>query len=192
MMKDVKMDIGGQVEEIWGHRGRLLFLFFCFYFYSFLCSDCVCSCLLLFRLVISPTTLPTGEYPDESDSIQPLTTSLSPPPSTTTTAISQTPALAPTTSLLRLTSSINSTLFSNELEYLYIGKGFGEAFEFLFDSSASSSRDRHLRGVDDDDDDDADPESLRIDKLRRDSVFRWRSRLYSTFDWQFLLFMSTR
>ena len=66
------------------------------------------------------------------------------------------------------------------MEYLYTGKGFGEAFEFLFDSSESSSRDRHLRGVDDDDDDnDADPEALRIDKLRKDLVFMWRSRLYS-------------
>jgi hypothetical protein len=27
--------------------------------------------------------------------------------------------------------------FSNELEYFYTGKGFGEAFEFLFDSSES-------------------------------------------------------
>ena len=122
--------------------------------------------------------MPAGEYTDESDFIQPHASSPSPSPSTTTTAISQ-PLPAPTTSLLRLTSSINSTLFSNELEYLYTGKGFGEAFEFLFDSSESSSRDR-LRGVDDDDDnDDADPEALRIDKLRKDLVFMWRSRLYS-------------
>ena len=125
--------------------------------------------------------LPTGDYPDESDSIQPRaqtsSPSPSPSPSTTTTAISQ----PLTTSLLRLTSSINPTLFSNELEYLYTGKGFGEAFEFLFDSSESSSRDRHLRGVDDDDVNniDADPEALRIDKLRKDLVYMWRSRLYS-------------
>jgi hypothetical protein len=65
------------------------------------------------------------------------------------------------------------------LEYLHSGKGFGEAFEFLFDSSESSSRDRHLLGVDDDDDDDADPEALQIDKLRKDLVFMWRFRLYS-------------
>jgi hypothetical protein len=65
------------------------------------------------------------------------------------------------------------------LEYLCTGKGFGEAFGFLFDSSESSSRDRHLRGVDDVDDDyDADPEALRIDKLRKYLVFMWRSRLY--------------
>ena len=127
-----------------------------------------------------PITMPTGEYLDESDSFQPHTSSLSPSPSTSATAISQPPPQAPTTSLLRLTSSINSTLFSNELEYLYTGKGFGEAFEFLFDSSESSSRDRPLRGVDDDDaDTDADPEALRIDKLRKDLVFMWRSRLYS-------------
>ena len=120
--------------------------------------------------------LPSGDYPDESDSIQLQTRTPSPSPSTTATVISQ----PPTTSLLRLTSSINSTLFSNELEYLYTGKGFGEAFEFLFDSSESSSRDRHLRGLDvDDDNNSVDPEALRIDKLRKDLVYMWRSRLYS-------------
>ena len=74
-----------------------------------------------------------------------------------TTAISQ----PPTTSLLQLTSSISSTLFSNESEYLYTGKAFGEAFEFLFNSSESSSHDHHLQGVDNDNDNgDADPEAL--------------------------------
>jgi hypothetical protein len=90
-----------------------------------------------------PITLPAGEFTDESDFVQPQASSPSPSPSTTTTAISQppVPVPVPTTSLLRLTSSINSTstLFSNELEYLYIAKGFGEAFEFLFDSSESLS-----------------------------------------------------
>jgi hypothetical protein len=208
------MDIGRQVEQIWGHKGPLLFcfVFFCFVFYSFLCSDCVHSCPpFLFRLVKAADNIQTNQIPsnlslhhqspffsnslflirhcplvnivvniqtNQSPSKRTLYISLSPSPSTTTTAISQPLAPAPTTSLLRLTSSINSTIFSNELEYLYTGKGFGEAFKFLFDSSESSfSRDRHLRG--DDDHDDADPEALRIDKLRKDLVFMWRSRLYS-------------
>jgi BTB/POZ domain len=187
MMKDVEMDVGGRVEEVWGHKGSLLFFFFvCFLFTFFFCAAIVYARAppsfqtryFSFRQAI---TLPTGEYTDDSDFIQPHASSPSPSPSTTTTAISQQQQQQPpTTSLLRLTSSINSALFSNELEYLYTGKGFGEAFEFLFDSSESSSRDRHLRGVDDDeDDDDADPEALRIDKLRKDLVFMWRSRLYS-------------
>ena len=189
VMKDVDMDIGGQVDEVWGHKGCLFFpfCFFLFFFvYSFFFTAIVYarappSFQTRYFSFRQPITLPAGEYTDESDFIQPHASSPSPSPSTTTTAISQPPAVsAPTTSLLRLTSSINSTLFSNELEYLYTGKGFGEAFEFLFDSSESSSRDRHLRGVDDDDDnDDADPEALRIDKLRKDLVFMWRSRLYS-------------
>ena len=38
-------------------------------------------------------------------------------------------------------------LFSNGLEYLYTGKGFGaEAFEILFDSLEPSSRDHYVRG----------------------------------------------
>lgn len=76
--------------------------------------------------------------------------------------------LNPNTSLLRITTSINPALFSNELEYLYTGQGFGEAFEFLFDSA--DSRDSAQ---------DVDAEDLRIDKLRKDLVFMWRSRLYS-------------
>jgi hypothetical protein len=72
------------------------------------------------------------------------------------------------TSLLRISTSINPALFSNELEYLYTGKGFGEAFEFLFDSAEAHEQP-----------DDADPDDLRIDKLRKDLVYMWRSRLYS-------------
>ncbi|KAF8508576.1 hypothetical protein BU17DRAFT_56655 [Hysterangium stoloniferum] len=67
--------------------------------------------------------------------------------------------------LLRLTSSIASALFSQELEYLYTGKSFGDAFEFLFDSPEK-------RG-------DGDGDKNRVDKLRKDLVFMWRSRLYS-------------
>lgn len=66
---------------------------------------------------------------------------------------------------LRLNVAINPALFANELEYLYTGQGFGEAFEFLFDSP-----DSHQEG---------DAEELRIDKLRKDLVYMWRSRLYS-------------
>ena len=80
-------------------------------------------------------------------------------------------------STLRLTTSLNPALFSNELEYLYTGKGFGEAFEFLFDSS--ESRERTPGGLLGNGEDDDKAESLRIDKLRKDLVFMWRSRLYS-------------
>ncbi|KIP06327.1 hypothetical protein PHLGIDRAFT_119037 [Phlebiopsis gigantea 11061_1 CR5-6] len=66
--------------------------------------------------------------------------------------------------ILRLNAHLNATLFAHELEYLYTGKGFGEAFEFLFDTTEA------LEG---------DAEEARIDKLRKDLVFMWRSRLYS-------------
>ncbi|KAF8908755.1 hypothetical protein CPB85DRAFT_1308603 [Mucidula mucida] len=55
---------------------------------------------------------------------------------------------------LRLHVAINPALFSNELEYLYTGQGFGEAFDF---SSIRPSR----------------------AQLRKDLVYMWRSRLYS-------------
>jgi hypothetical protein len=66
---------------------------------------------------------------------------------------------------MQLSTTVNPGLFSNQLEYLYTAKGFGEAFEFLFDSTESH--------------DDGDAEEQRIDKLRKDLVFMWRSRLYS-------------
>ncbi|PPQ81000.1 hypothetical protein CVT26_003679 [Gymnopilus dilepis] len=123
--------------------------------------------------------LPYSPYPGESA----LSLGLDGPATTlsTTLALTRTPspfrssspngsttsAPAPST-LLRLTTSINPALFANELEYLYTGKGFGEAFEFLFEEAKE-------RGNGEDD----DPELLRVDKLRKDLVFMWRSRLYS-------------
>ncbi|KAF8551177.1 hypothetical protein OG21DRAFT_1487193 [Imleria badia] len=67
--------------------------------------------------------------------------------------------------ILRIPQHISPALFSNELEYLYTGKGLGEAFEFLFDTSESR--------------DPGDADENRIDKLRKDLVYMWRSRLYS-------------
>ncbi|KAF9512903.1 hypothetical protein BS47DRAFT_1393787 [Hydnum rufescens UP504] len=72
----------------------------------------------------------------------------------------------PTNTLLRLTTAISPSLFSNQLEYIYTGKGIGAAFEFLFDSP---------EGIDGA----VDVDATRIDKLRKDLVFMWRSRLYS-------------
>ncbi|KAF8169977.1 hypothetical protein K438DRAFT_1941168 [Mycena galopus ATCC 62051] len=78
--------------------------------------------------------------------------------------------------ITRLTTSINPALFGNELEYLYTGQGFGEAFEFLFDEQAQSL----AQNPDESNGDSSiDAEELRIDKLRKDLVFMWRSRLYS-------------
>ncbi|KAJ7935967.1 hypothetical protein B0H13DRAFT_1947640 [Mycena leptocephala] len=90
--------------------------------------------------------------------------SRSPSPSPFRTA---SPAPSTIGGLTRLTTSINPALFSNELEYLYTGQGFGEAFEFLFDEQAGEESTVY------------DAEDLRVDKLRKDLVFMWRSRLYS-------------
>ncbi|KAF8954515.1 hypothetical protein BDZ97DRAFT_1928179 [Flammula alnicola] len=102
-----------------------------------------------------------ADYPAESALSLGLEHSLSAIPRTPSPFRAPSPSttvahVGPTT-LLRLTTSINPALFSNELEYLYTGK---------------ESRER-APGADD------DPESLRIDKLRKDLVFMWRSRLYS-------------
>ncbi len=70
-----------------------------------------------------------------------------------------------TGTLLRLPISHNPSLFTNELEYLYTGTGLGDAFNFLFD--ASERRDEE------------DTDEGKVDKLRKDLVFMWRSRLYS-------------
>ncbi|KAH8073810.1 hypothetical protein BXZ70DRAFT_1068977 [Cristinia sonorae] len=93
------------------------------------------------------------DYGAISRSPSPFHRASSPAPSTATGA------------LLRLPTNINPVLFSNELEYLYTGKGFGEAFEFLFDTSETREE--------------GNAEEARVDKLRKDLVFMWRSRLYS-------------
>ena len=56
-------------------------------------------------------------------------------------------------------------IFPNELEYLYTARGLTQAFEFLFDQSPESTE--------------GDEDETRLDKLRKDLVFMWRSRLYS-------------
>ncbi|CAE7231080.1 unnamed protein product [Rhizoctonia solani] len=72
--------------------------------------------------------------------------------------------------LLRIPLSINPSLFSNELEYLYTGRGMGVAFEFLFDTSAENGQPKSSEST---------VEMERCEKLRKDLVYMWRSRLYS-------------
>ncbi|KAG8945011.1 hypothetical protein FRC04_001266 [Tulasnella sp. 424] len=89
--------------------------------------------------------------------------SRSPSPFATRRVMSPAPS-STTGQVLRISTNIAPALFTNELEYLYTGKGLSDAFEFLFDS------------VDKRADDD---EGARVDKLRNDLIYMWRSRLYS-------------
>ncbi|KAF7360086.1 hypothetical protein MVEN_00736700 [Mycena venus] len=131
---------GGGVEEVWGHKAIVYARAppsFQSRYFSFRPHE---------PLAASALSL---DIPRGSRSPSPFSRSApSPAPSTTVGG------------LTRLTTSINPALFSNELEYLYTGQGFGEAFGA--DESAT-----------------VDGEELRIDKLRKDLVFMWRSRLYS-------------
>ncbi|KAF8320431.1 hypothetical protein DL93DRAFT_2052982 [Clavulina sp. PMI_390] len=79
---------------------------------------------------------------------------------------SASPTPSGTLGMLRLSTDVLPALFANQLEYLYTGAGIGDAFEFLFDSQ----EEEETAG---------DVEAHRIDKLRKDLVFMWRSRLYS-------------
>ncbi|EUC65177.1 CAP-gly domain protein [Rhizoctonia solani AG-3 Rhs1AP] len=72
--------------------------------------------------------------------------------------------------LLRIPLTMNPSLFSNELEYLYTGRGMGLAFEFLFDTSAENEQTKSSEST---------VEMERREKLRKDLVYMWRSRLYS-------------
>jgi hypothetical protein len=67
--------------------------------------------------------------------------------------------------ILWLATAINPTLFSNKLEYLYTGKGFGVAFEFLFNTSKAREE--------------GDAEEMCVNKLRKNLIFMWWSMLYS-------------
>ena len=70
-------------------------------------------------------------------------------------------------SLLRLTTSINHSLFHNELEYLYTGKGYNKEFEIASEEIKQGSVG------------DGNPDAEMMEKLRQDLVFMWRSKLYS-------------
>ncbi|KAI5996377.1 hypothetical protein EDD15DRAFT_2252195 [Pisolithus albus] len=126
-----------------------------------------------FSLRPVPVTSPTPYASSPSPSPAPVqsTVSLSatldlplnsPSPFRSSSPSPSTPTNAPA---LRIPINANPALFSNELEYLYTGAGLGEAFEFLFDTSES----RDLLANEDN----------RVDKLRKDLVYMWRSRLYS-------------
>ncbi|PAV14696.1 hypothetical protein PNOK_0977400 [Pyrrhoderma noxium] len=60
-------------------------------------------------------------------------------------------------SLTRISSNHNPALFSNELEYLYTGKGFCDAFEFLFGANEKNASE-------------SEADEARIAKLRKDVV----------------------
>ena len=65
-------------------------------------------------------------------------------------------------SLTRISLNHNTALFSNELEYLYTGKGFDDAFDANEKNASEGEADE-----------------ARIAKVRKDLVYIWRSRLYS-------------
>ena len=69
-------------------------------------------------------------------------------------------------SLTRISLNHNPALFSNELEYLYTEKGFGDAFKFLFDANEKNASS-------------GEADEARIAKVRKDIVYMWRSILYS-------------
>ncbi|KZT00735.1 uncharacterized protein LAESUDRAFT_708456 [Laetiporus sulphureus 93-53] len=151
------------VEEIWGHKAivyaRAPPSFQARYF-SFKPPPPVSP--------LPYSTSPTGTLPVQSALSLPLPLNVDYPSVSRSPSPYQAPSPSPsanTGAVLHIPIPINPTLFSGELEYLYTGKGFGEAFEFLFDSSDSRE--------------DGDGEEARIDKLRKDLVFMWRSRLYS-------------
>ncbi|KAG9034590.1 hypothetical protein FRB95_013043 [Tulasnella sp. JGI-2019a] len=168
---DVVWELGDdpdQNEEVWGHKAivyaRAPPSFQARYF--------------KFRPAPSATPSPYGSSPiPNSQSAYSLslpmddlpTTSRSPSPFTTRRAMSPAPSSI-AGQILRLNTNIAPVLFTNELEYLYTGKGLSDAFEFLFDSSPE----KPLRNIDSEDD-----EAGRIDKLRNDLIYMWRSRLYS-------------
>ncbi|KAG1855670.1 hypothetical protein DFJ58DRAFT_880560 [Suillus subalutaceus] len=118
--------------------------------------------------IASPTPYSTSPSPAPAQSAMSLSLTLDYAQTSRSPSPYRSSSPSPSTNLntvMRIPAISSTTLFSNELEYLYTGEGLGEAFEFLFDTSES----REL----------VDAEENRVDKLRKDLVFMWRSRLYS-------------
>ncbi|KAH9886001.1 hypothetical protein C8Q73DRAFT_289192 [Cubamyces lactineus] len=160
---ELQSDSGSGVEEVWGHKAvvyaRAPPSFQARYF-SFKPPPPTSP--------VPYSSSPTGTLPAQSALSLTLGVDFTSPSRSPSPAPYRSTSPTPSTNngaLLRLPTNINPTLFSNELEYLYTGKGIGEAFEFLFDSAESIEE--------------GNGEEARVDKLRKDLVFMWRSRLYS-------------
>ena len=69
-------------------------------------------------------------------------------------------------SLTRISLNHNPAIFSNELEYLYTGKVFCDAFEFLFYANERNASE-------------GEADEARIAKLCKGLEYTQRSRLYS-------------
>ena len=150
------------VEEVWGHKGALL-------------SGIDEGVLIILAIVYAraPPSFQSRYFSFRPIAQQGFESAVSLDASLADRSASPVQGSSPTSgnppsTTLRLSTSISPALFSNELEYLYTGKGFGEAFEFLFDTTETRAEQ-----------DEQDGEAVRIDKLRKDLVFMWRSRLYS-------------
>ncbi|KAF9078468.1 hypothetical protein BDP27DRAFT_1309623 [Rhodocollybia butyracea] len=159
------LDGKGEIEEVWGHKAivyaRAPPSFQTRYFQ--------------FRPNTSSLSPSQSPIPGASALSLNLGLELSPHVSRSPSPLSRgSPVSTNTTKdgITRLQTTITPALFSNELEYLYTGQGFGEAFEFLFDSN-------NLTGGLDGMGSEAEAQEVRLDKLRKDLVFMWRSRLYS-------------
>ena len=177
MADEDDIDAAHVPEEVWGHKGPSLCLVRFNILFNLLCVAAIVYArappsfqarYFSFRpapigtpseLLTSPNGTLNGQSALSLSDFHDLTPYRAGSPSPSTA-----PSTTPGT-ILRLPTSINPALFANELEYLYTGKGFGAAFEFLFDTSESREE--------------GDAEENRVDKLRKDLVFMWRSRLYS-------------
>ncbi|QRW19142.1 CAP-Gly domain protein [Rhizoctonia solani] len=153
---DMLDDNDDRSDEIWGHKGEI--------FHS-------SHHLRLTRPLFNPKFIPGPVIFITFAS----TTRISPPISLSVPLWR--PPTNPITSTLDrqwhpspYTTIYKSGLFSNELEYLYTGRGMGVAFEFLFDTSAENGQAKSSE---------SSVEMERREKLRKDLVYMWRSRLYS-------------
>ncbi|KAI0630919.1 hypothetical protein C8Q77DRAFT_1062198 [Trametes polyzona] len=160
---ELQSDAGSGVEEVWGHKAvvyaRAPPSFQARYF-SFKPPPAASP--------VPYSSSPTGTLPAQSALSLSLGVDFSSHSRSPSPAPYRSTSPTPSTSaggLLRLPTNISPSLFSNELEYLYTGKGLGSAFDFLFDTTDSAEE--------------GDGDEARIDKLRKDLVFMWRSRLYS-------------
>ncbi|KIM37599.1 hypothetical protein M413DRAFT_30792 [Hebeloma cylindrosporum] len=153
-------DNGQGFEEVWGHKAIMYARAPPGFQNRYFLSDANSS---LPGSEISDSTLSLGIGPSVIDSA----CTASPLPGSSHSTASTVPAISP---LLRLPITISPSLFSSELEYLYTGKGFAEAFEFLFGSFETPEQNPG---------EDHDSDSQCVHQLRKDLTFMWRSQLYS-------------
>ncbi|KAG0139972.1 hypothetical protein CROQUDRAFT_100770 [Cronartium quercuum f. sp. fusiforme G11] len=150
----------GQKEQIWAHKAIIYARAGGQFQLKYLAAPAPPPHSRLPALPSNASSASFSPFPVSLRSVTPQsTTSARRPPSPGASSLN---SLSASTRQVAVLNGTDPTLFQSILEALYTANGLSEVFSFLFDD--------HTAG---------DGPEARTDKLRRDLLYMWRSKLYS-------------